>query len=247
MNLKELEDKIQETFGWMKEVVISNDSLFPSFHFKKKDGEETIKAITCFVGTDPSELKEGFDTITGYCFKEEKFEPYRKGIKRYDIMVSIPGIAGSIVYIQGLEAKKNIKKETRKVEISYKEKFCNVNINFVDETMNRDTLKYDELYWPVICLVAHEFIHAISIGFAETNYMKDEAYTNYYAKKLIHLVLLKHNILVTDSFFDSYEINGTQEYLNEKRRIVYAEKELYFNGKQRISAVHQTDCATKIG
>lgn len=236
MNLEELKKKIQEALDRMKQVVKSDKSSFPSFHFDKEDGEETIKAITCFVETDLSELKEGFDTITGYCFKEENLDLYRKcinlkDIKRYDIMVNIPNIAGSIAYIKGLAAKKIAKKEIKKVEIHYKDEVCDVNLTFVDETMNSDTLEYDDLYWPIICLVAHEFIHAISIGFAATNYMKDEAYANHYAKKLINSAFLLHKLPVYLPFFDPYEINGIQEYNNEKGRIADAEKELYFKGK----------------
>ena len=146
-------------------------------------------------------------------------------------MVNIPNIAGSIAYIKGLAAKKIAKKEIKKVEIHYKDEVCDVNLTFVDETMNSDTLTYDELYWPVICLVAHEFIHAISIGFAATNYMKDEAYANHYAKKLINSAFLLHKLPVHLPFFDTYEINGIQEYNNEKGRIADEEKELYFKGK----------------
>ena len=46
MNLEELKKKIQEALDKMKQVVKSDKSSFPSFHFDKEDGEETIKAIT---------------------------------------------------------------------------------------------------------------------------------------------------------------------------------------------------------
>lgn len=166
MNLDELNRNIQHAFCLMKEIVISNKSDFPSFHFDNEGGEETINGITCFVETDPSKLKDGLDTISGLCYKEEGLSPYRNEIKKYDIMVNVIGIAGGIAYIRNGKAK-----GIESVAIVCKDKDCEVIITPVEGDINI-TLKYDELQWPVICLVAHEFMHAISVGFANINHTR---------------------------------------------------------------------------
>lgn len=202
MTHKELEDEIKNYLKKIKNYVIDNKDSYPACISPDQ--------IVCYIKSSVENLY-GLETVTGYCFKDsDKLGDYKKtfeGLKLRDFVVFYENILKSITIIKDLDQKGAQEKES--------------NIGVTDA----------EFKDAVLSIVTHEFMHAISVGFADDDTKNDEVYTNLYAEELFKIVLPE------GKFYDMYmmcpddskyieEMKAAKEEREEKNNI----RNLYFQG-----------------
>lgn len=227
MNRKELIENIETYLGIIKNYVIENEESYPACI-----SVDRIRYIECYVESGERDLA-GIEMMTGLCFKdsiyEQNIEQFGKELKERDFVINYGRIlqsAATVKLYEGNEELRNIEANGYKT-IKFDD-ISEVCVSLVNSKNYTIFVTKEEFTDAVLSIVTHEFMHSISIGFADDSNKNDEVYTNMYAEELFKKVLEERK------FYDMYIMCPNNSKYIEEMEAAKEKKEkirnLYFQG-----------------
>ena len=213
----------------IKKYVIENEESYPACITTDR-----ILKIKCYVESGDRELN-GIETVTGFCFKDPICTDVKvkfNNSKERDFVIIVNNILRSVAAVKLYkenEALRNI--EVNEYKIQKIAVPSTVQIIMKDHTSHNVSVTEKEFKDAVLSIVTHEFMHAISVGFADDNTKDDEVYTNLYAKELFKKVLQERN------FYDMYMMcPNNSKYIGDMdtaKKEKGKNRNLYFKGMSK--------------